>query len=228
MSAPPLSQAGPILEGHSFYNPSDKNAKEAISQASSVTGEATPPTLKECTQGPEESVPVEIPIDLVSYAPYLGEDARVTQLRSKFSRYPTLNIIDPRELDQMFGEMAGETSGYGYIPAGMVKFLPSITRGLIQLVGELQAKVGHFEMSRLQENQDAFQSGDFMRGYISWLQRENKKLQVKIEDLREALSQVEQNYTSMKAQKDRLKIVLDQATLNTSNEDTGRKRMRVE
>ncbi|CAG8982362.1 hypothetical protein HYALB_00014062 [Hymenoscyphus albidus] len=216
MSAPPLSQAGPIPEGHSFYNPT-----KSISQATSVTN-------KECTQGPEESVPVEIPIDLVSCTQYPGEDARVTQLRGKFSGYPTLNIINPRELDQMFRKMAGETPGYGYIPTEMVKFLPSITRGLIQLVRELQANVGHFKISRQQENQDVFQSGDFIRGYISWLQGENEKLQVKIEDLREALSQVEENYTSMKAQKDSLERALDQETFNTSNEDTGRKRIRVE
>ncbi|CAG8981444.1 hypothetical protein HYALB_00013733 [Hymenoscyphus albidus] len=151
MSAPPLSQAGPIPEGHSFYNPT-----ESISRATSVTN-------KECTQGPEESVPVEIPIDLVSYAKYLSEDARVTQLRGKFSGYSTLNIIDPRELDQMFRKMAGETLSHACIPTEMVKFLASITRGLIQLVVELQAKVGHFEMSHPQGNQDTFQSVNFMR-----------------------------------------------------------------
>jgi hypothetical protein len=62
----------------------------------------------------------------------VSEDTPVTQLQSEVPSHSSPNVIDPRELDQMFSGMAGTTPGYASIPTGTVDFLPGIIRGLIR------------------------------------------------------------------------------------------------
>jgi hypothetical protein len=233
MSAPPLSEARPISDGASFYNPA-----EAIShpvEATSETGEGMSPPQNN-TQGLRGSIPplggfeiaVDLPLEDPVQASYIGEDGRFALLR---------------EIDNMFRKMAENSSGSSAsIPQETLRLLPGILRTLIQFVGELQAKNSQLHMSHAmrQATQENLQAGDLqMEARISSLQRENdlvkdaqRKLESKYDGLVRGIREVERSLENTKAQTDSLRAVLDElklgATSDSGTERSSKKRRRLE
>ncbi|KAH6667185.1 hypothetical protein B0J14DRAFT_659159 [Halenospora varia] len=165
MSAPPLSEARDISDAASFYNPVDEISYPV--ETTLETGEDMSPSQNnDSPQSLGESVPpgggFKIAADLDSVqAPYIGEDGRLTLLRRKFREPATLDPADLREIDTMFRSMAGNSSSASAsIPQETLRLLPSITRTLIQFVGELQANNSQLHMSyaRLQAAQENLQA----------------------------------------------------------------------
>ncbi|KAH6668372.1 hypothetical protein B0J14DRAFT_161933 [Halenospora varia] len=180
-----------------------------------------------------ESVPpgggFKIAADLDSVqAPYIGEDGRLTLLR---------------QIDTMFRSMAGNSSSASAsIPQETLRLLPSITRTLIQFVGELQANNSQLHMSyaRLQAAQENLQARErHTEARISSLQRENEslkdtkmKLEFQYHDIKRDIGEVERSYANIKAQKDILKAELDRiklgATSDSDMQGSSKKRSRQE
>ncbi|KAH6670191.1 hypothetical protein B0J14DRAFT_114231 [Halenospora varia] len=156
--------------------------------------------------------------------PYIGEDGRLTLLR---------------QIDTMFRSMAGNSSGSSAsISQETLRLLPSITRTLIQFVGELQANNSQLHMSyaRLQAAQENLQARErHIEARISSLQRKNEslkdtnmKLEFQYHDIKRDISEVERSYANIKAQKDILMAELDEIKLGATSDSASKKRSRQE
>ncbi|KAH6667741.1 hypothetical protein B0J14DRAFT_642098 [Halenospora varia] len=224
MSAPPLVETGPISGGPAFYNPLEETSYAA--ETVSETEEATPPGLKDTERlevaAPRPDSGFEIAVDLDSVqAPYIGEDARFTQLR---------------DFDALVRKWARKSSGSGTrISEETLCFLPGISRASIQLIQEMQ-----IQNARLQGAQATLQAEKRqMEERISSLQMDNKmfqdanrKLKRKNDVLKKDILKVEELYASTNAQKDSLEEQLNgikpRVSLNCGAEIPSNKRRRQE